>query len=58
MLAPANSSSGGGLVPFSGGTIVIVLIVAAIALFVALGWRSPERPPGADTKAERERIDD
>jgi len=39
-------------------TIIIVLLVAAVGLIVALGWRSPDRSPGVDTKTERERIED
>jgi hypothetical protein len=38
--------------------VIIVLLVAVIGGIVALGWRSPDRSPGADTKAERERIED
>lgn len=38
--------------------IIIVLIVAAIGVIVAIGWRSPDRSPGIDTEAERERIED
>ena len=38
--------------------IIIVLLVALVGVVVALGWRSPDRSPGVDTKAERERIDD
>ena len=39
-------------------TVIIVLLVAVIGAIVALGWRSPDRSPGIDTKAERERIED
>lgn len=38
--------------------IIIVLLVAVIGVILALGWRSPDRSPGADTQAERERIED
>ena len=57
ILAPASTGESG-LFPFSATTIVIILIVAGVGLFFALGWRAPDRPPGADGKAERERIDD
>lgn len=38
-------------------TIIVVLAVAAIGFAVALGFRAPDRVPGIDDAAERERID-
>jgi hypothetical protein len=52
-LAPASGTFG-----ISTTVLVIILIVAVVAVLAILGWRAPDRSPGADTKAERERIDD
>jgi hypothetical protein len=41
----------------STASTIIVLLVAAIALAVVLGFRAPDRVPGEDQLAERERID-
>jgi len=38
-------------------TMIIVLVVAAISIAVALGFRAPDRAPGEEQAAERERID-
>ena len=39
-------------------TIIIVLIVAAIGVVLAIGWRSPDRSPGIEDKIDHERIED
>jgi hypothetical protein len=41
----------------STATVIIVLLVAGIAAAVALGFRAPDRVPGEEQAAERERID-
>ena len=38
--------------------IVVVLVLAVLAVLAIIGWRAPDRSPGADTKAQRERIED
>jgi hypothetical protein len=38
--------------------IAIVLVLAAVAVLAIVGWRAPDRSPGADTKRQRERIED
>jgi len=38
--------------------LVIVAVIAVIAIVAIIGWRAPDRSPGADTKAQRERIED
>ena len=50
--------------PHSGGgfhvstTVMLVVVVLALLAFLAIiGWRAPDRSPGADTKSERERIE-
>jgi hypothetical protein len=55
MLAPAPVTTG---IHVSTPLIVIVVVLAVIAIVAILGWRAPDRSPGADTKAERERIED
>jgi heme/copper-type cytochrome/quinol oxidase subunit 2 len=56
MLAPGTTRPAGFHV--STMIIVIVVVVAVLAIFAIFGWRAPDRSPGADTKAERDRIDD
>jgi hypothetical protein len=55
LLAPPADGSGFHL---STTALVIVAVVAIIGLIAALGFRAPDRSPGIDDKAERERIDD
>lgn len=43
---------------FPTAVVVIVLILAVLGGLAILGWRSPDRSPGADSKAERDRVDD
>ena len=38
-------------------TIVIVLVVVAVSVTVALAFRAPDRAPGEETAADRERIE-
>jgi len=38
--------------------IVFVLVVAVLGGLTILGWRSPDRPPGADEKAKRDQVED
>ena len=38
--------------------IVIIGVLALLAVLAIIGWRAPDRSPGADTKTERERIED
>jgi hypothetical protein len=38
--------------------IVVVIVLAVLAVLAIIGWRAPDRSPGADTKAQRERIED
>jgi hypothetical protein len=54
MLAPARVSSG---IHVSTTVVVVVALIAVIAAIAILGWRAPDRSPGADTETERERID-
>ena len=54
MLAPATRTSGG--LDWSMVEIA-VLVIGLLAVLAILGWRSPDRSPGADTKAQRDRIE-
>lgn len=56
LVAPPPSVSGGFHSPTT--VIVIVLVIAVVGGLAILGWRSPDRSPGADSKAERDRVDD
>ena len=49
--------AGGG---FQVSTTMIVIIgaIAVLAVLAIIGWRAPDRSPGADTKTQRERIED
>ena len=38
--------------------IVIIGVLALVAVLAIIGWRAPDRSPGADTKRQRERIED
>jgi hypothetical protein len=53
----APPQAGGGF-HVSTTVIVIVCVLAAFAVLAIIGWRAPDRSPGADTKTERERIED
>jgi hypothetical protein len=55
-LAPARSAGGG--FHLSTTVVVIIAIVAVVGVLAILGWRAPDRSPAADTKTERERIED
>jgi len=48
----------GGGFHVSTSVIVVVLVLAVVAVLAIIGWRAPDRSPGADTKAQRERIED
>ena len=37
---------------------IVILAVAAVALVAIVGWRAPDRSPGSDQKAQRERVED
>ena len=55
MLAPTAEATGG----FDWSVIeIVVLVIGVLAVLAILGWRSPDRSPGADTKAQRDRIED
>ena len=55
MLAPATRTTGG----FDWSAIeIVVIVIGLLAALAILGWRSPDRSPGADTKAQRDRIED
>ena len=56
-LSPVTSTPASKL-PVSTTLIVIIVIVAVLGGLTILGWRSPDRPPHADEKAERDRVDD
>ncbi|HEX3422866.1 MAG TPA: hypothetical protein VHS33_05635 [Sphingomicrobium sp.] len=55
LAAPLHSGSG---FHVPGAVIAIVLVLAAVAVLAIVGWRAPDRSPGADTKRQRERIED
>jgi hypothetical protein len=48
----------GGVLHVSTTVILVVLVLGALAVLAILGWREPDRSPGADTKKQRERIED
>jgi hypothetical protein len=56
-LAAAPPRTGGGF-HVSTAVLVIVVIVALLGVLAIVGWRVPDRSPGADTQRERERIED
>ena len=37
---------------------IIIAIVAVVAVLGIIGWRAPDRSPGVDQKAERDRVED
>jgi hypothetical protein len=53
----APPTAGGGF-HVSTAVIVIVLVLAGLGALAIIGWRAPDRSPGADTKTQRERIED
>ncbi len=55
LLAPPRTVGG---VHISTTIILIIVVVAVLGALAIFGWRSPDRSPGVDTKAERERIED
>ena len=56
VLAPP--ASGGSSFNLSTTIIVILVLVLVIGIVGIIGFRAPDRSPGADEQAERERIDD
>jgi hypothetical protein len=54
----AAPSSSGSAFPVSTTVIVVVVVLAVLAVLAIIGWREPDRSPGADTKTQRERIED
>jgi hypothetical protein len=56
MMLAGSASTGGGF-HASATIVVIVAVVAVLGILAIFGWRAPDRSPGADTKAQRERID-
>jgi hypothetical protein len=55
LAAPPHSAGG---FHVSTSVIIVVLVLAVVAVLAIIGWRAPDRSPGADTKAQRERIED
>ncbi len=55
LAAPPNT--GGGF-QVSTTLVVVVVVIAVLGVLAIIGWRAPDRSPGADTKAQRERIED
>ena len=53
----APPQAGGGF-QMSTTMIVIIGVLALLAVLAIIGWRAPDRSPGADTKTQRERIED
>jgi hypothetical protein len=37
---------------------IIVIVIAVLGAVAIFGWRSPDRSPGEESKAQRDRIDD
>jgi hypothetical protein len=56
-LAPARVTRPGGF-HLSAIVMVIIAVVAVLAVVAILGWRAPDRAPGEETKAQRDRIED
>ena len=56
MFAPARVVAGG--IHLSTTLLIIIAVLVVVAVLAVLGWRAPDRSPGADTKAQRERIED
>jgi hypothetical protein len=54
-LAPHRTIAG---IDVSTSIIVIVAVVAVLGGLAIFGYKSPDRSPGADTKKQRERIED
>jgi hypothetical protein len=55
LFAPARSVGGGFHV--STTTLVIIVVVVVLGGIAIIGWRSPDRSPGAEERAEREKED-
>jgi hypothetical protein len=55
LAAPPRSVGG---FQVSTSVVIVVLVLAVVAVLAIIGWRAPDRSPGADTKAQRERIED
>ena len=55
LLAPHRTVAG---FEMPSALVIIVLVIAVLGGLAIFGYRSPDRPPGADTKAERDRIED
>jgi hypothetical protein len=56
LLAPPAKSAG--TFNLSTTMIIILVIVLVIAIVGIIGFRAPDRSPGAEEQTERERIDD
>ena len=41
----------------STAVIIVVVVLAVLAVLAIIGWRAPDRSPGADTQRQRERIE-
>jgi len=52
----ASASASGGI-HVSQPVIVIIAVVAIIGVLAIFGYRSPDRAPGEETKAQRDRIE-
>ena len=53
-----SSQAAGAAFHVSTTMIVIICVLAILAVFAIIGWRAPDRSPGADTKTQRQRIED
>jgi hypothetical protein len=56
LIAPAPTAGGG--FHLSSSTMIIIAIVVVLGALAIWGFRAPDRTPGSDDKAERDRIDD
>ena len=54
----AAPPQGGGAFHVPASVVVVVVVLAVLAVFAIIGWRAPDRSPGAETKTQRERIED
>jgi len=56
LFAPSASGSGG-FFHLSSATLIIVVVVAVLGGLAIFGWRSPDRSPHEEERAERELED-
>ena len=56
LLGPTTPTPGG--YHLSTPAIVIIVVLVVIGVVGILGWRAPDRSPGVEEKAERDRIED